>query len=263
MKEKFLYVFILILSLLLVFNHCDKINLEKDLSEQIRVNNIEIVKNSKLIKEKDGQYSKFVNNFNEQKDLLNQLKEENKNLYKTLKNNDEKLLMINNSLITLKSKIIEGFGKFNPNDSNLIDLALKYPEEKDWFVSWNGSVHKKTAHYKGDWVFGSLPLQIILTETEKGIWNSRLIGPEWLKVQKMEVNALKPEDIKPPYVPEPRNTGFLIGGGYVKGMNTITQNAISFGVGVYHKSNSLTVNFNSNNTLSFNYYYRFITFKKK
>jgi hypothetical protein len=263
MRDKILFGGILVLIFLLIVNHCEKVKLEKDLYEQVRTTNIEVVKNSKLIKEKDGQYAKFVNNFNEQKDLLKQLKEENKDLYKTIKKNDEKLLMINNTLITLDGKVEEGFGKFNPNDSNLIDLKLKYPDDKAWFISWDGSVHKKTAHYKGDWKFGNLPLQIVLTETEKGIWNSRLIGPEWLKVEKMEVNAIKPEDIVSPYVPQPRNYGFILGGGYVKDLNNNPQNGFSVGAGIYFKNSSFIINGMSNNIVGFNYYYRFVTFKKK
>jgi|688.fasta_scaffold185476_2 uncharacterized membrane-anchored protein YhcB (DUF1043 family) len=263
LKDTILFGGIMFLIILLMMSRCEKTKMEKDLYEQVRATNKEIVKNSKLIKEKDGQYSKFVNNFNDQKDLLKQLKEENKDLYKTIKKSDEKLLMINNTLITLEGQVSEGFGKINPSDSNLIDLKLKYPNDKDWFISWDGTVHKKTAFYKGDWTFGKLPLQIILTETDKGIWNSRLIGPEWLKVDKMEVNAIKPEDITSPYVPQPRNFGLMLGGGYVKGFANPTTNALSIGIGGFFKNHSVIVNGTTNSTIGFNYYYRFVTFKKK
>lgn len=263
LRDTILFGGIMFLIVLLMMSKCENNKIQKELKDQLRQTNIEIVKNSKLIKEKDGQYSKFVNNFNEQKDLLKQLKEENRDLYKTIKKNDEKLLMINNSIISLQGKMIEGFGKFNPNDSNLIDLKIKYPDDKDWFISWDGSIHKKTAHYKGDWKFGSLPLQIVLTETEKGIWNSRLIGPEWLKVEKMEINAIKPEDIVSPYVPEQRNIGFMFGGGYVKSFATNINNGLSVGAGLFFKNHSFIINGTSTNTIGFNYYYRFVTFKKK
>lgn len=264
LRDTALFGGIVVLIVLLMMSKCENNQMQKELRDQLKETNKEIVKNSKLIKEKDGQYAKLVDNFNTQKDLLKQLKEENKDLYKTIKSNDEKLLMINNTLVTLQKKVVEGFGKFNPNDSNLIDLTLKYPDEKDWFISWDGSVHKKTAFYKGDWTFGKLPLKIVLTETKKGLWNSRLIGPDWLIVDSMEVKALAPEEMPPsPYIPQPRNYGFMFGGGYIKSLSTTVDNGLSVGVGFYLKNHSLIFNATSTNTLGFNYYYKFISFKKK
>jgi len=263
LKDTILFGGIFVLIILLMMSRCENSKMQKDLYDQVRKANMEIVKNSKLIKEKDGQYSKLVNNFNTQKDLLNQLKEENKDLYKTIKKNDEKLLMITNTLVTLQKQVVEGFGKFNPNDSNLIDLSIKYPDDKDWFISWDGSVHKKTAFFRGDWSFGKLPLKIVLTQTEDGLWNSRLIGPEWLVVDDMKIDALDPKEMPPsPYIPQPRNYGFILGGGYIRSFPNTTNNALSVGVGFYLKNHSLIINGASNNTVGFNYYYKFISFKK-
>ena len=246
-----------------MLSKCENNKMQKELTEKIIENNKEIVRNSKLIKERDGQYSKLVNNFNTQKDLLKQLKGDNKDLYKLIKKNDEKLLMLGNTLLTLRSEVNQGFGKFNPNDSNLIDLKLKYPNDGDWFISWDGTIHKKTAFYKGEWKFGKLPLQIVLTQTSQGLWNSRLIGPDWLIVDSISVNALKPSEIPTPNEPKPKLHGFILGGGYVRGINSNNVNGLSVGVGYYVKNHSLIVNGTSNNTIGFNYYYKFIKFKKK
>lgn len=262
LKDRILYGSIIVLILLLIFNNCQNGRMQKKLSDQLRETNKEIVKNSKLIKEKDGQYSKLVNNFNTQKELLKSLKEENKELYKTLKDNNEKILMINKSVISLREKVIEGFGKFDPKDSNLINLSLKYPEDKDWFISWDGSIHTKTAHYQGNWSFGQLPLKIILTETERGLWNNRIIGPEWLIVDEMEINALKPEEISQPYVPQPRNLGFILGGGYIHSFDSSIPKSLSVGVGLYFKNESLILNGTTNKSIGLSYYHRFVTFKK-
>jgi Tfp pilus assembly protein PilP len=263
LKDKILLGGIVVLILLLMMSNCSKTKSEREFKEQLRQVNKGIVENSKIIKEKDGQYSKLVNNFNSQKDLLKELKSENKELFKTIKKNDEKILMINKNLITLQGKIDEGFGKWNPTDSNLIDLDLTYPNKEDWFISWKGSVHKKTTFYKGEWSFDTLPLKIVLTETKEGLWNSRLIGPEWLTVSDMEINALDPSGIVDPYVPKQRNIGFILGGGYVRGFDDPVTNNVSLGLGAYYKNHSFIVNGVTNKTIGFNYYYRFITFKKK
>lgn len=266
LKDKIVFGIIVILMLLLMLSNCENGKIQKDLYEQMRENNRQLVLNSKLVKEKDGQYSKFVDNFNTQKDLLIQLKNENKDLYKVIKKNDEKLLSITNTVISLKKEIIEGFGKFNPKDSNLINLSLKYPTNDDWFISWDGTVHKKTAYYKGEFSFGKLPLQIVLTETTKGIWNSRLIGPKWLIVDSIEVKALDPKEYNntPALdILDERKTGFIMGGGFNRSFDKTIPNSLSIGFGVYYKNHSLIMNGTTNKSVGLHYYYRFITYKKK
>lgn len=253
---------ILFLIVLLMLSNCENGKLQKKLYLQVRNTQKEIVKNSKLIKEKDGQYSKLVNNFNTQKELLEQLKGENYDLYKLLKKNDEKLLSITNTVITLRKEVVNGFGKINPNDSNLINLNLKYPNDGDWFISWDGTIHKKTAYYKGEWNFGKLPLKIVLTETSKGIWNSRLIGPKWLIVDSLQIDALDP--ISPngnPIIPT-RNFGFITGGGFIRSFDQNIPASISIGMGAYFKNHSLILNGTTNKSIGISYYYRFITYKK-
>ena len=254
---------ILFLIVLLMLSNCENGKLQKKLYLQVRNTQKEIVKNSKLIKEKDGQYSKLVNNFNTHKELLEQIKGENYDLYKLLKKNDEKLLSITNTVISLKKEVVNGFGKFDPKDSNIINLKLKYPAEDDWFISWDGTIHKKTAYYKGEWNFGKLPLKIVLTETSKGIWNSRLIGPKWLIVDSLQVDALDP--IAPngePIIPT-RNYGFITGGGFIRSFDKNIPASISVGMGVYFKNHSIILNGTTNKSVGLSYYYRFITYKKK
>lgn len=266
LKDKIIFGVISILIILLMLSNCENGKIQKDLYEQMRENNRQLVQNSKLIKEKDGQYSKFVDNFNTQKDLLNQLKSENEELYKVIKKNDEKLLSITNTIISLKKEVVEGFGKFNPKDSNLINLSLKYPTNDDWFIRWDGTIHKKTAYYKGEFNFGKLPLKIVMTEISKGIWNSRLIGPKWLLVDSIQVEALDPKEYNNSptiNILDERNTGFILGGGFIKSFINTTPNSLSIGMGAYFKNHSLILNGTTNMSVGLNYYYRFITYKKK
>ena len=64
LKDKIVFGIIVILMLLLMLSNCENGKIQKDLYEQMRENNRQLVLNSKLVKEKDGQYSKFVDNFN-------------------------------------------------------------------------------------------------------------------------------------------------------------------------------------------------------
>jgi uncharacterized membrane-anchored protein YhcB (DUF1043 family) len=255
-KDNFFLGIILLLILVLIFGAWYFSLKQKKLYNQIHESNRLIIEMDKTVKEDDGQYSKLVNYFNTEKDLNNQLKEQNKSLYNLIKKQDEKLLMINNTVISLKNEVSEGFGNFNKIDTNLIDLKLKYPNEDDNFITWNGTINKNTTFYSGEWTFGKLPLQIILTETDRGMWKSRLIGPDWLLVDSMEINSLPF-----PTIDKPKNFSTLVGGGYVKSFNTSNTDAISVGFGLKFKNHNLILNGTTNKTIGFNYYYNVINFK--
>jgi len=255
---------ILILSLsiviivLLVFGWIRYNQMQKKLYDEIHSANKTIIGMDKLKKEDDGQYSKLVNYFNSQKDLNNQLKEQNKELYNLIKKQDERLLMINNTIITLRDEVTEGFGSINKDDTNRIDLKLQYPDAKNSFITWNGFVNRKTAFYRGEFSFGKLPLQIVMTETDRGIWKSRLIGPEWLIVDSMEINSLP--------LPTPEKQSYfslLFGAGYQKSFNTSITDALSLGFGAQYKKHILLLDINSNKQVGLKYLYRVENFNKK
>ena len=188
-KDTILYTLIVILILFLIFGAWKSHAERKRLEEIIQEGNKMIVQLDKTTKEGDGQYTKLVNYFNTEKDLNKDLKEQNKELYKLIKEQDEKLLILNNSIISLRGQLDEGFGSINEEDTNKIDIKLNYPNDEDNFITWDGFVNRENAFYKGEWKFGELPLQIIMTETNRGLWKSRLVGPKWLKVDSIEVNS--------------------------------------------------------------------------
>lgn len=220
-----------------------------------------IIENDSLRKEKDGQYAKLVNYYSSERDLKNELKESNKELYQTIKKQNERILSLTNAVITLQGQVSEGFGHVDPLDTNKINLALKYPNEGTPFINWIGSVDKRSSYYKGDWTFGKLPLQIVLTEEKRGLWKSRLIGPEWLVVDSMSVNSLPAEQYTEN---KERKLQFMIGGGYYKSLSPTGADAISVGGGINLFSNhNILLNVNTNKEIGVNYYYRFQKYKKR
>jgi hypothetical protein len=248
----------IIIIVLLLFGWVRYNQMQKKLYDEIHSANKTIIAMDKLTKEDDGQYAKLINYLNSQKDLNNQLKEQNRELYDLINKQNERLLMINNSVITLRGEVVEGFGSINKTDTNRIDLKLQYPDPKNSFITWTGFVNRKTAFYKGEFSFGKLPLQIVMTETDRGIWKSRLIGPEWLIVDSMEINSLPlptPEKIS--------NFGLLFGGGYQKSFNSSITDALSLGIGVQYKKHILLFDANSNRQVGLKYLYRIENFNKK
>lgn len=260
MKDKFNSILLIILLIIIIFlgwriNSIQNAN--EDAQDALKKS---IIMNDSLTKEADGRYAKLVNYYNTEKDLKEQLKESNKDLYNVIKKESEKILSLTNAIVTLQGAVNEGFGKIDPNDSNKINLALKYPNDKEPFINWNGSVDKKSAFYKGEWSFGKLPLQVVLTEEKRGLWKSRLIGPDWLKVDSMTINSLPAEDYTNN---ELKKLQFFVGGGYIKSMSN-GSNAISVGGGLSYKGyHNLLLQANTNQELGISYYYNFQRKKKK
>lgn len=221
-----------------------------------------IIQADSMVKEADGRYTKLVDYYDTESDLKKKLKESNEDLYKIIKKQDERILNLTEAVISLKGQIEEGFGKIDSKDTNLIDLSLKYPmKDANPFITWNGQVHRKTAKYFGQWEFGKLPLQIVVTEEKRGLWKSRLIGPNWLIVDSLQVKSLPPAE----YVPtEERNIEFLVGGGLYKSLAVPGQYAISVGGGVVlHKNHNVVINATTNKDVGISYYYKFQSFKRK
>jgi len=257
-KDILLIILSVVIIILMLFGWVKYNQMQKKLYDEINNGNKVILSMDKTTKESDGQYAKLVNYFNTEKDLNNQLKEQNEDLFRLIKKQDERLLMINNTIVTLEGKVTEGFGSVNKNDTNRIDLKLNYPDEKNSFITWNGFVNRKTAFYKGEFTFGKLPLQIVMTETDRGIWKSRLIGPEWLIVDSMDINSL------PLPTPEKQSKwGLLLGGGFQKSFNQNIPNALSLSFAVQYKKHTLMVDGNTNKQVGLKYLYRLENFKNK
>lgn len=260
MKDKFNSILLIILLIIIIFlgwriNAIQNAN--EDAQDALKKS---IIMNDSLTKEADGRYAKLVNYYNTEKDLKNELKESNKELYNVIKKENERILSLTNAVITLQGVVNEGFANFDPNDSNKINLALKYPTDKEPFINWNGSIDKTSAFYKGEWTFGKLPLQIVLTEEKRGLWKSRLVGPDWLKVDSMTVNSLPAEE----YVNnELKKLQFFVGGGYIKSLSN-GPNSVSIGGGLsingYH---NILLQATTNKELGLSYYYNFQRKKKK
>jgi hypothetical protein len=196
-KDNFQRILIIILVLLLVWlawriegMRSESISQADDLKKSI-------IAADSLVKEADGRYAKLVNYYNTEKDLKKELQKSNSELYKIIKKQDERILSLTNSVITLKSAVDEGFGKFNPDDTNQIQLALRYPDKNSPFINWDGFVDKRNAKYVGAWTFGKLPFQIVLTEEKRGLWKHRLIGPDWLIVDSLDIQSLPPDQYTP------------------------------------------------------------------
>lgn len=219
-----------------------------------------IIAQDKLLKEADGRYSKLVDYYRSERDLMKQLKEDNEGLYRTIKSQDERLLSITSAIVTLDEKVVQGFGKIDTTDTNKINLALKYPTEKDPFIFWDGWVNKKTAAYRGTFSFGKLPIQVVLTEESRGLWKSRIIGPDWLRVDSMQIVSIPPEKYT---VVKPKKVQWLVGGSYFYDItNRYSAIGVNFGLNLF-ESHNIVLGANTFQQLSVGYCFKIKSFKRR
>jgi len=259
-KLNFQNILIIVLVIILAFFAWRLELIKSDSNTQSTELKKSIIAADSLVKEADGRYAKLVNYYNSESDLKKELQKSNADLYKVIKKQDERILSLTTSVITLRSKVEDGFGKFNPDDTNQIQLALRYPDRDKPFIKWDGLVDRRTAQYLGNWTFGELQLQLILTEEKRGLWKHRLVGPEWLVVDSLRIESLPPEK----YVSQTdRKIQFLLGGGVYRSMIDPRELMLNIGAGVnYANRHSVIVNATSRQELGLNYYYRFNSTKR-
>lgn len=158
-------------------------NVLSDLNESTK----KVVSLSKTIKEQDGQYSRLIDTYNTQNELNKKLLTSNKDLYKQIRSNGERLHQLSDIIATFENK--SDSGVVNGDDS-IINMSIFYPDKNDWFINWSGSIFVNDKVYKGNWEFDDITLQAIITEEENGLWRGRVIGPDFLVIDSISVNSL-------------------------------------------------------------------------
>jgi uncharacterized membrane-anchored protein YhcB (DUF1043 family) len=260
-KDRILIGAIIILILLLIGGEIRSNIIQSGLIDKIKEGDEIIVKMDEMKKESEGQYAKLVDYFNSEKDLNKKLREDNKDLQKEIKKQGEKLLMISDAVITLDGKISEGSIEVDEQDTTAFNMNLTYPDPESPFINWKGKIFPERKAYIGEWKFNELPLKIVLTETQRGLWNTRVIGPEWMKLDSLQVNSLPPEEFSPKR--EITKIGLLVGGGYARSLRPNGTDAFSVGVGMHILDKHIVMlNGTTNQELSINYLYK-LDFKKK
>lgn len=253
-------ILIVILILLLVGAHFKNQFDRNKLNDQLDAANKHVLSLDIVKKEADGRYAKLVDNYQTEKQLNEKVSQVNKELCKDIKKKNEKILMLKEAIVTLESSKSNGEVTVNKQDSSVLDLVLNYPNPDSSFINWNGSISMLDYKYSGEWSFGKLPLQVILTETERGMWNSRLVGPKWLKVDSMQVNSLPKKDI----ADIKKNTFGLMGGFGLSSSLDVNQGyAIRVGGGLYFNNEIVILNASTRNILGLEYYHRFGSNKNK
>lgn len=259
-KDSIYKVIALCLILIIIFMSWKIYNIQATSITQLDELKKSIIASDSLTKEANGQYAKLVDYYKTESDLINDLKSNNKKLYHTIKKQEERLLSITSAVISLDRKVSEGFAQTDPLDTNKLNLSLRYPTKNDPFVFWDGWINKNTSAYKGEFSFSKLPIKIILTEETRGIWKSRLVGPDWLTVDSLSILSIPPAEYSQI---KHKNIQWLVGGSYYRGLN-LGNNGIGVNLGLnLFDVHNIIIGANTLQQLSFGYTYKIESFKKK
>lgn len=256
-KQNFQYILIIGLGLWIVFmKSCGESNNDSDKDALMK----EILRLDKTVQESNGSYKKLVDNYNSQKDLMNEVKDFNKDLAKTIKKNDEKLLMVTNAVISFDNKLDNGItvkiGKDSVTGEKTFSFVSRYPSgdkpNDEWFVQYDGKFYEQQQKVDGKWTFNKLKFNVILTEQENGMWATRIDGPDFMKVDSIKVNSLPKSD----YNKVPK-FHLLLGAGYRTLMNLKSTGAITLSGGFEYKTNMVLVDVATNEQIGVTFIRKF------
>ena len=227
----------------------------KNLLNEVRSIQSEIIKGDSLRKISDGNYTKLVDNQKTQQELQKDLKNSNLELYKKIKEGNEKIQQLNQYFITFKTKLDSGLATMK--DSNNYELNVFYPEKSDWFINWNGIVNKNNGKYLGNWNFGKLNFSATVTQQPNGLWRTYIHGPDFLVLDSVKIESLPPQTTL-----KRRNLEFLMGGGYRWNSVNNERNFVFGGGFQWKSSNILFIDVATDQSVTGKFIYKFDNFKR-
>lgn len=175
-----------ILVLLLAF-FCDRSKREKELQSLKELYKKEVLKNDSLVKVNEMQYRKLVADTLTIRELEKEIKE----------------LGIE---LSAKPKIIEKivFKPIEiekPTDSISIEednLTIEdyYPQKENYFVKYLNKTNLTTKEGTSTFYFSPVPISIVISQRDDGIFQSDIKSPEWLTVEAVDILAIPMEHPK-------------------------------------------------------------------
>ncbi len=158
-----------------------KITKEKDILRK------EIIKKDSLEKINDSVYRKLVNDYETQKSLLDKTEKISKDLAKKIKDNKENIKIVVETGFTFKPQ--ENKNKAIEISDSIINIKSQYPLTNP-FIKYDANINLLNKNIIEKWDFNEIPLNLIITEKQNGLWESYIVGNENMIVKKLTVNTL-------------------------------------------------------------------------
>ena len=155
-----------------------------------------LLEKDSLRKNEQGIYQKLVNDNNTKKNLIRDIKKENKDLSDLLKKERKK--PISSTTLTLQpdSKIdtititkVERDGNFFKRFTDF------YPDKNKPFIIYEGTINNDSLI--GKWDLKEFKIVMVISEKSKGLYEMDSKVPSWLSITGIKINSLPLENIKP------------------------------------------------------------------
>lgn len=188
------YSLILLIIILSVFCVSQYFSNKETQDTLIQYKNV-IIESDSLRKVSDGHYQRLVDDRNTQKDLRDLLKDQNKELFELLKTQNKK--PISYTIIQAKPETkIDTIPIIKETKDGQVIKSFDsfYPTKENYFANHKGVIGEESI--QEEWNFRELEIGLVISEKEKGLFEADLDAPDWLKVNKIEVNSLPLENIK-------------------------------------------------------------------
>jgi hypothetical protein len=214
-----------------------------------------IQESSVLLNESEGVYSKVVKDYNSERALVTILQKNTSSLkgaiasaLKTIKDRDQTILSLTELTLTYEPLTVEI--PVYRRDTTTLEFETTFPLE-DPFVKMKGSFDLVKETLKVEWIPGTLNLKIVMSETAEGLWESRVIGPAWIKVDNLEINSVPPATYST--ASKTKLIRPLIGGG-VSRMSTDNSLSLQVSGGIMIKNSVvLSLNLSTANMVGINF----------
>lgn len=140
-----------------------------------------------LIKIRDGEYTKLVNDTKTTKELKEELKTiVSEQLYKEIVKNGEKIT--NNTTIRVVPTTKTLLDTVYIDSSGTRRFTSYYPNKDSAFITNQATITGNIA--SSTWSFQPLKLSVVVTQQKDGMYRARLIGPTWIQAEEVTVNSL-------------------------------------------------------------------------
>ncbi len=167
-----------------------------------------IIKQDSLRKVEDGHYQKIVNDLNNSKELFKQLKENNKELAETIKEQKKNPIVVTNTVIKIQPAPLPEPVPIKPDNT----FELNYPNKDNKFISFLGIIENDSIN--GVWDFDEFKLDLVISEKQKGVFEIDAFTNDFIEIKSLTVNSLPLKGIKPD------NFDFKVGLGLYTDINT-------------------------------------------
>jgi hypothetical protein len=87
------------------------------------------------------------------------------------------------------------------------EIITYYPDENDWVIKHRLQTMDE-GYFYNDWAFNKIGIDLVISETESGLYEAAVFGPEFVQIKKLEVNALPRTQID-----TERRKGLTVGAG--------------------------------------------------